>query len=63
MLMSSPPTLLLMHSRVTYSMTLGSARNSDRRSWRGLSTMPPTPRVQLWPSTVGSLKFKFFDTT
>jgi hypothetical protein len=59
--MRSPPTLLLMHSRVTYWLVLGSPRRSSSDSFRGLSTIPPTLRLQLEPSTVGSLKF--FETT
>ena len=56
-LIRSPPTSLLMHSRVTYCVTLGSARRSDSESFCGWSTSPPRESFHLWPSTTGSLKF------
>src|SRR4029077_20293177 len=57
-----PPTSLLMHSSVTYSLVTGSARRSCRVRLTGLPAMPPIFNRQLPPSTFGSPP-KFFDTT
>ena len=57
-----PPTLLLMHSRVTYSVVTGSARRSCRVRLTGLPAIPPIFNLQLPPSTFGSPP-RFFDTT
>src|SRR3981081_2701983 len=53
-LISSPPTGLLMHSLVTHLVVLGRPRKSERVSFSGRSTIPPTPRFQPWASIAGS---------
>ena len=56
-LISPPPTLLLMHSIVTYSVAPLSARKSDSESRNGFCTDPPTLRAHPCVSTLGSAKF------
>ena len=60
-LISSPPTLLLMHSIVTYSVVGASARRSLKDTLACRSTSPPTLSCHPLSSTTGSLKF--LDTT
>src|SRR5438445_1284059 len=50
-----------MHSRVTYSVTLGRALKSAIERCSGLSTSPPTFKLHPCSETTGSLKF--FHTT